>query len=171
MSELRRAQELLGTKDLASTIEKLAGFYTDRKDPLKEKTTKKKPTRPPLAESKSPESQMTKEAEKSHTKTAAAKKTNTPDHTPQRKSRYVAALVRRMVYQKSGGYCTYVDSSTGRRCSARRHLEMDHIKAFARGGDQSPKNLQVLCRSHNLMRARDEFGEWFMARFGAGIFG
>ena len=110
-------------------------------------------------------------AEKSHSRTVTG---NKPDgqkpfaqgKSPKKKTRYVAASVRRSVYCKSGGQCTYVDESTGRRCSARRHLELDHIKPFARGGDQSADNLQVLCRSHNLMRARDEFGTIFMEQFG-----
>ncbi len=34
MDQLRRAQELLGTPDLATTIEKLATFHNHRKDPL-----------------------------------------------------------------------------------------------------------------------------------------
>ena len=51
MNQLKRAQELLGTNDIASTIEKLASFHNDRKDPLKNRkqTKTKKTTLPPPA--------------------------------------------------------------------------------------------------------------------------
>jgi hypothetical protein len=136
MRELKRAQELLGTKDLASTIEALAKFYNKRKDPLNvspKKSSPKKST--PPAESASV-----------------------------KRSRYIPAPTKRTVYQASGGQCTYVDSSTGRRCHERRHLEVDHIKPFGRGGDHEPENLQILCRSHNLMRARGDYGATLVER-------
>lgn len=175
MRELRRAQELLGTKDLASTIERLAGFYTGRKDPLKKKSANKTSAKPPLAESKSTDVKLAEIPAPSNSKAAtdqkpadqkpADDKPRAQDKSLNKKSRYVSAHVRQLVYQKSGGQCAYVDRSTGRRCSARRRLEIDHIKPFAQGGDQSAANLQMLCRGHNLMRARDDFGERFMARF------
>ncbi len=40
ITELRRAQEIRGTCDLATTTEKLSHFYTSRKDPLKAKPKK-----------------------------------------------------------------------------------------------------------------------------------
>ena len=77
-------------------------------------------------------------------------------------SRYIAPQTRRVTFQKSSGQCSYVDSITGRRCEERKHLEVDHINPFAKGGDHSPENLQILCRAHNMMRARDEFGDRFI---------
>jgi len=48
-------------------------------------------------------------------------------------SRHVAADVRRAVWERDKGQCTYV-SESGRRCEARRGLQYDHAREFARGG-------------------------------------
>ena len=155
MNQLKRAQELLGTEDIASTIEKLASFHNDRKDPLKNRkqTKTKKTTLPPPAA-------VTDQ-------NVSARKNETVPSKPQttkkaKLSRYIIAQNRRVTFQKSSGQCTYVDSITGRRCEERKHLEVDHINPFAKGGDHSPENLQILCRAHNMMRARDEFGDRFI---------
>ena len=97
----------------------------------------------------------------------SARKNETVPSKPQttkkaKLSRYIIAQNRRVTFQKSSGQCTYVDSITGRRCEERKHLEVDHINPFAKGGDHSPENLQILCRAHNMMRARDEFGDRFI---------
>ena len=155
MNQLKRAQELLGTNDIASTIEKLASFHNDRKDPLKNRkqTKTKKTTLPP------PAAVTDQNVSASNNETVSSK----PQTTKKAKlSRYIIAQNRRVTFQKSSGQCTYVDSITGRRCEERKHLEVDHINPFAKGGDHSPENLQILCRAHNMMRARDEFGDRFI---------
>ncbi len=50
----------------------------------------------------------------------------------------------------------------GVRCTARTRLEIDHIDPVAKGGSHSEENLRVLCRGHNLLAAKREFGEEFM---------
>ena len=155
MHQLKRAQELLGTNDIASTIERLASFHNDKKDPLKNPKQAKtiKTTLPPLA------AVMDQNVSASNNETVPSK----PQTTKKAKlSRYIIAQNRRVTFQKSSGQCSYVDSITGRRCEERKHLEVDHINPFAKGGDHSPKNLQILCRAHNMMRARDEFGDRFI---------
>jgi len=95
-------------------------------------------------------------AEKPAGKPAA---TATKKHrNPITRSRYIPAVVRRSVYQQSGGQCCYVNAAMGRRCGERRNLQIDHVKPYALGGAHEVENLQVLCRAHNLMRARDTFG-------------
>ena len=47
--------------------------------------------------------------------------------------RYVPAEVKRAVWRRDRGQCTFVGSE-GRRCAARRFLEFDHVQEFARGG-------------------------------------
>ncbi len=77
-------------------------------------------------------------------------------------SRYVPAAVRRTVWQRDGGQCTFV-SESGRRCGATARLEFDHIDPFARGGQATPAGLRLRCRAHNQFEAERTYGAGFMA--------
>jgi 5-methylcytosine-specific restriction endonuclease McrA len=88
----------------------------------------------------------------------------------------VPARVRRAVWKRDGGRCTFVADS-GRRCAARRDLEFDHIDPYARDGDASIANIRLRCRAHNQYEAERTYGTEFMrhkriaaaeARAGAG---
>ena len=72
-----------------------------------------------------------------------------------RRSRYIPAPVRREVWRRDGGCCSYVDPHSGRRCGSRFLLELDHIVPFALGGSAEPGNLRVLCAAHNRLRHRE----------------
>src|SRR5262249_25088570 len=71
--------------------------------------------------------------------------------------------VKREVWQRDGGQCTYV-SEAGRRCEARGDLEFDHKKEFARGGEATVDGLRLRCRGHNQHTAERTFGAGFMQR-------
>ena len=86
------------------------------------------------------------------------------DTTPS--SRHIPAAVRRLVYERAGGRCAYRDRY-GRRCSQRHDLEFHHRHPFAHGGDHSPANLTLMCRTHNTLVAEQDYGEDVMARFRA----
>ena len=66
--------------------------------------------------------------------------------TPAAKScasgRAISAAVRRQVWQRDGGRCSYVDPQTGRRCNSTHLIEIDHIV---------PGNLR-LCGAHHRHR-------------------
>ena len=79
--------------------------------------------------------------------------TQPPDRT--RRSRYIPAPVRREVWLRDGGCCSYVDPYRGRRCGSRFLLELDHIVPFALGGSAEPGNLRVYCAAHNRFRHRE----------------
>lgn len=49
----------------------------------------------------------------------------------QKRTRYLPIAVRRIVWTRDGGQCTYRDSFTGRRCSARHAVQFDHATPFA----------------------------------------
>ncbi len=78
-----------------------------------------------------------------------------------RKRRLAAAAIRRVVFARDGGRCTFV-SADGQRCEARRFLEIDHIQPFAKGGADSIENLRLLCNAHNLHAARSSFGRTYL---------
>src|SRR4030095_11526365 len=75
--------------------------------------------------------------------------------------RFAPAHVKRAVWRRDQGQCTYI-SETGRRCSARQTLELDHIQEVARGGASTISNLRLRCRAHNQYTAECTFGAQFM---------
>lgn len=68
------------------------------------------------------------------------------------------AYVRRAVFERDAGQCTFVDHQ-GRRCSQRHFLEFDHIEAYAIGGTETFSNLRLRCREHNALEAERLFGQ------------
>jgi len=84
------------------------------------------------------------------------------EHTESaRRSRHVPAAVARAVYLRDGGGCTFY-SEDGRRCGARRFLELDHVTPWAVGGETKLENLRLRCRAHNQCSARSYFGADFI---------
>lgn len=75
--------------------------------------------------------------------------------------RHIPAHVKRTVWERDGGQCTYV-SDRGHRCPARSRLEFDHALEVARGGVATVSNTRLLCRSHNQFAAEQAFGAEFM---------
>ena len=69
----------------------------------------------------------------------------------------VPAAVVREVYQRDEKQCTFV-SKDGRRCCARKFLELDHVQPWAFGGEDTSRNLRLRCRAHNQRYARQCFG-------------
>ena len=77
---------------------------------------------------------------------------------PARRSRYIPAPVRRAVWRRDGGCCSYVDPHSGRRCGSRFLLELDHIVPFALGGSAEPGNLRLRCSAHHRLRHQSRGG-------------
>ncbi len=89
---------------------------------------------------------------------------------PRRRSesvRHVPAEVRRKVWQRDGGQCTF-ESDRGKRCEARTRLELDHVDPVARGGEAGhpaqvgPDGIRLRCRAHNQYAAEQTYGTDFM---------
>jgi len=79
------------------------------------------------------------------------------------KGRHVPADVRRAVWLRDQGRCTFV-SEKGHRCESRTRLELDHIEPAARGGAATVANIRLRCRAHNQYAAEKAFGVGFMQR-------
>jgi len=75
--------------------------------------------------------------------------------------RHVPAYVKRAVWNRDGGQCTFV-SESGRRCEARGLLEFDHIDEVARGGEATVAGIRLRCRAHSQYGAECTFGAEFM---------
>ena len=70
-----------------------------------------------------------------------------------KRSRGITKLVRREVWRRCEGQCCYVDPVSGRRCLAKRYLEIDHIQPRSKMGSNDPGNLQLLCSAHNKLKS------------------
>ena len=82
-----------------------------------------------------------------------------PDRIPKRasrtRSRTIPADVRRAVWARDVGRCTYVGTSG--RCTERGFLEFHHRMPFAAGGEATAENVALLCRAHNAHEAWRDF--------------
>jgi 5-methylcytosine-specific restriction endonuclease McrA len=91
-------------------------------------------------------------------------RTNRPQkHTrPTRGPRHIPARVKRAVWERDQGQCTFV-SESGRRCGSRKFLEYDHVEPVARGGRATVEGVRLRCRAHNQYAAECVFGAGFMS--------
>jgi len=89
-------------------------------------------------------------------------------------ARHIPASVKRAVWERDGGRCTFVGES-GHRCESRTRIEFDHVEPVATGGHATVKGLRLRCRAHNQFEAERAFGRDFMnarrnsARSAAGV--
>jgi hypothetical protein len=68
-----------------------------------------------------------------------------------RHSRYISPEVRRRVWERDGGRCTFVGPAG--RCTETSFLEFHHIHPFALGGSADETNITLRCRAHNQYEA------------------
>ena len=90
--------------------------------------------------------------------------TTRPRPIAQRESknpRHIPAHVKRSVWERDQGQCSYV-SDNGHRCPERSRLEFDHADPVARGGEASVETIRLRCRAHNQYVAERVFGAEFM---------
>ena len=75
--------------------------------------------------------------------------------------RHIPAHVRRAVWRRDQGQCTFV-ADEGQRCEARSMLEFDHVEPVAFGGQATIEGIRLRCRAHNQFAAEQTFGRDFM---------
>jgi 5-methylcytosine-specific restriction endonuclease McrA len=78
--------------------------------------------------------------------------------------RQISKPIRDQVFQRDRSQCAYV-SAAGKRCSATRMLQIDHIVPVARGGTNAPSNLRLLCAAHNKLEAERVLGSASMGKY------
>ena len=78
----------------------------------------------------------------------------------------IPAAVRRAVWARDQGRCSWPLDSGG-RCGSTHRLELDHVVPWAAGGDDSSANLRLTCRAHNALAARAAFGSRCVDRYAA----
>jgi hypothetical protein len=72
-------------------------------------------------------------------------------------SRHIPAEVKRAVWLRDLGRCTFVGDS-GRRCTSRAFLEFHHEVPYAAGGEATVENIRLACRAHNALESDLFFG-------------
>jgi len=72
--------------------------------------------------------------------------------------RGITASVRRFVWARDGGQCTFVGHD-GRRCPAREGLEFHHDEPYALGGGRGPDNIRLMCSTHNMYMGELDYGK------------
>jgi hypothetical protein len=77
---------------------------------------------------------------------------------------YIPAAVRREVWQRDGGCCSWPLASGG-VCGSRLRLQFDHRVSRAEGGRPTVANVRVLCSAHNRLAARERLGDRLMDRY------
>jgi hypothetical protein len=157
---LRELEEL---KDLLSHARPNATLRELLKFALQETLTRLRP-RPPQARSQS------KPKAAPHTPLRVAERapfptSKTQDTPPRKPSRYIPTEVKRVVWQRDRGKCSYIDPLTGKHCDSKHSLEYDHIYPAALGGESSEENLRLRCRTHNQLEALSIYGHQKMAKF------
>ena len=71
-------------------------------------------------------------------------------------TRTIPAAVRRHIWLRDRGRCTYRDPESGRCCGSRHLVQIDHVQPYAMGGSTSADNLRLLCGAHNRDRAAEK---------------
>jgi len=98
-------------------------------------------------------------------KTAVTNRTRLDDQRnggrSNRRTRAIPAAIRREVWQRDGGRCTFVDEQD-RRCQATRCVEYHHENPYGKGGQHVVGNIALRCRAHNQYQADLDFGREFM---------
>lgn len=86
-----------------------------------------------------------------------------------KRTRAIPAAIRRQVWKRDVGRCTFLDTQE-RRCRATSCLEYHHEIPYGKGGRHQPDNIALRCRAHNQYQADLDFGLEFMRnkRQGAG---
>jgi hypothetical protein len=82
------------------------------------------------------------------------------------KREHVPAHVLAAALERAGHCCEWKLASGG-VCASRRRLQADHIQPLAFGGTSNLGNIRILCRFHNLLAAREVFGDDWMDQFAA----
>jgi hypothetical protein len=84
--------------------------------------------------------------------------TESAKHRGTERLKYYGKEFDRTLWQKAESQCEYVDKTTGRRCECKFGLQREHVIPLAKGGTNELSNMELLCATHNLLRARQIFG-------------
>ncbi len=84
------------------------------------------------------------------------------DESPE--SRNIPTDVRREVWRRDAGACTFV-GTTGHRCNSTHQIQFHHLIPYGRRGPSTVANITLRCRIHNQYAAELDYGRDFMRRY------
>jgi hypothetical protein len=87
-----------------------------------------------------------------------------PPRQRRQRGRHIPAEVRRAVFERDGGRCSYVDEG-GERCRETHRLELHHRQPFGKQGPHTVENVTLHCTAHNALAAELDFGREHMAKW------
>jgi hypothetical protein len=135
--KLKRATEVCGVNGLEELLDLALEALLEKKDPRRREERREK--------------KIASSSRKDHrTQKDELVKLSATKHP-------IPIRVKDRLLRQSGYQCTYV-SPDGHRCAERRKLEVEHVRPRAKGGTNTPTNLTILCRAHNLYRGAQQFG-------------
>jgi hypothetical protein len=79
------------------------------------------------------------------------------------KGRDIPDAIKRAVYERDGGQCTFVGTD-GNRCQERGFIQFDHLDGFARRQEHVVSRISLRCSAHNQYAAQLMYGPELMAR-------
>ena len=138
----------------ASTISPRSAGPTQGRPPRRVSSLSKRPANPPQSSL-----EQARVPGQAHASRSSVDHVPLPDRVSNRepgtRSRTIPASVRRAVWARDGGRCTYVGTSG--RCTERGFIEFHHRVPFAAGGETTVGNVALLCRAHNAHVAWRDF--------------
>jgi len=157
-----RAAEVLGIKNpqrnLAEVLERALDLTLEKKDPQQklERRREREQKRREAGSTGAGSAQAGNGAfPRAHEEATKERPAEVP--APKKRSRWIPSAVRELVLERGGYQCQF-RGPDGTRCIQRTQLQVDHIQAFSKEGKSEASNLQILCKAHNLFRAKEEFG-------------
>jgi hypothetical protein len=84
--------------------------------------------------------------------------TESVKHRGTKRPTYYKRELDRALWERAQSRCEFIDEKTGWRCDCRFGLQREHVVPLALGGTNDPSNMQLLCATHNQLRARHVFG-------------
>jgi hypothetical protein len=90
-----------------------------------------------------------------------------PNHRRTGPREAIPSAVKRAVWERDEGRCSWPLDGGG-VCGSTHRLELDHIHPWARDGEPTVANLRVICKAHNTLAARREFGVRCVERYRSG---
>jgi hypothetical protein len=89
---------------------------------------------------------------------SAVSLTHSVKHRGTKRPTYYKRELDRALWERAQSRCEFIDEKTGRRCDCRFGLQREHVIPLALGGANDLSNMQLLCATHNQLRARHVFG-------------
>jgi hypothetical protein len=159
MIKIERLKNLLGHKPEAQSYAGLIGELVDlgikKLDPLEKPL---KPQKPIKSDPSLKPGEFGKSGRIESTPQSSLPPVEVAPSESKSPTRFIPVAIKRAVWSRDGGRCTYQDPKTGRHCESRHALELEHVRPFGLGGQSSFENLRLLCSTHNQCTAIQAYG-------------